>query len=334
MTSSDLLFLPMNPEESKENRWLVIVNPNAGKRKGEKDWPEISALLTEAGFDFVHEFTAHRDHAATLAEQYIRQGFQQIIVVGGDGTMNEVVNGIFRQDRFETTGITVGMIMVGTGNDWGRMYNLKGKYTKAVKILKKQRLFIQDAGLVTYHNDVSGEIKRYFINSAGMGYDALVVQMTNRTKEKGGGGPLTYLVNLLKGLFRYHHSYLDIEVDGTGVYKGRVFSMSVGICKFSGGGMMQLPFAVPDDGLLDVTIFKKVTKMTVIRHIKKLYSGNFTHLPFIQTHQGKTVSIISTTQDESFLETDGESLGHSPFKIEIIPKSIKVITGKKWNTSA
>jgi len=93
-----------------------------------------------------------------------------------------------------------------------------------------------------------------------------------------------------------------------------------------------LPFAVPDDGLLDVTIFKKVTKMTVIRHIKKLYSGSFTHLPFIQTHQGKTVSIISTTQDESFLETDGESLGHSPFKIEIIPKSIKVITGKKWNS--
>jgi YegS/Rv2252/BmrU family lipid kinase len=319
----------MKLEEPQENRWLVIVNPNAGKRKGEKDWPVISALLTEAGFDYIHEFTTHRNHAVTLAESYIRQGFQKIIVVGGDGTMNEVVNGIFRQNRFETTDIMVGMIMVGTGNDWGRMYHLKEKYIKAVKTIKKQRLFIQDAGLVTYH-EASGEISRYFINSAGMGYDALVVQMTNRTKDQGGGGPMTYLVNLLKGLFRYHHSYLDIQVDGTSVYKGRVFSMSVGICKYSGGGMMQLPFAVPDDGLLDVTIFKKVTKMTVIRHIKKLYSGKISHLPFVQTHQGKTVSILSTTQDQSFLETDGESLGCSPFTFGIIPKSVKIIAGKKW----
>jgi YegS/Rv2252/BmrU family lipid kinase len=319
----------MNPEESSEKRWLVIVNPNAGKKRGEKDWPEISALLKEAGFEFVHEFTAHRNHAAALAESYIRQGFQKIIVVGGDGTMNEVINGIFSQDKFATTDIMVGMIMVGTGNDWGRMYNLKEKYRKAVKTIKKQRQFIQDAGLVTYQ-DSNGEAKRYFINSAGMGYDALVVKMTNRAKDEGGGGPLSYLVNLMKGLFKYHHAYLDIQVDGTSVYNGRVFSISVGICKYSGGGMMQLPFADPDDGLLDVTIFKKVTKMTVIRHIKKLYSGKFTHLTFVQTHQGNTVSIISTVDDQPFLETDGESLGQSPFSFRLVPKSIRVITGKNW----
>jgi diacylglycerol kinase (ATP) len=79
-----------------------------------------------------------------------------------------------------------------------------------------------------------------------------------------------------------------------------------------------------------VTLFKNVTKMTVIRHIKKLFSGKFTHLPFVQTHHGKSVSIISSTQDQSYLETDGESLGHTPFTIEIIPKSLKIITGKKW----
>jgi YegS/Rv2252/BmrU family lipid kinase len=319
----------MNLDEPYESKWLVIVNPNAGKKKGEKDWPEISGLLTENGFDFVHEFTAYRSHAVTITESYIRQGFRKIIVVGGDGTMNEVVNGIFLQEVVPTTDIMVGMIMVGTGNDWGKMYNLKEKYKKAVKILKKQRLFIQDTGLVTYADNGS-ESKRYFINSAGMGYDALVVQMTNHAKDQGGGGALSYLVNLLKGLFRYHHSYLDIEVDGRSVYKGRVFSISVGICKYSGGGMMQLPFAIPDDGLLDVTIFKKVTKMTVIRHIKKLYSGKFTHLYFVQTHQGKKVSIVSTTQDQPFLETDGESLGQAPFSFRILPASIKIITGRKW----
>jgi YegS/Rv2252/BmrU family lipid kinase len=316
----------MNDKGPAENRWLVIVNPNAGKRKGEKDWPEISKLITEAGIDYVHEITAHRDHAIFLAESYIEKGFRKIIVIGGDGTMNEVVNGIFRQKSCPTTDVTVGMIMVGTGNDWGRMYHLNENYIKAIDTIKKRRLFVQDAGLVTYQ-DGSGEKQRYFMNSGGMGYDALVVQMTNRAKDKGQGGPLSYLLNLLKGLFKYHHTYLNIEVDGNSVYKGRVFSMSVGICKFSGGGMMQLPFAVPDDGLLDVTIFNKVTKFTVIRHISKLYSGHFTHLPFVQTHQGNIVTIESTTQEPSFLETDGESLGHTPFSFRIIPKSIKVIRG-------
>lgn len=319
----------MNQEESYENRWLVIVNPNAGKRKGEKDWPEISALLSEAGIEFIHEFTVRREHAMTLTENYIREGFRKIIVVGGDGTMNEVVNGIFRQDIIPTTSVTVGMIMVGTGNDWGRMYNLKEKYNKAVKIIKKQRIFTQDAGMVKYFEG-STEIHRYFVNIAGLGYDALVTSMTNRTKEKGGGGTMTYLLSLLKGLFRYHHSYLDIEVDGESIYKGRVFSMSIGICKYNGGGMMQLPYAIPDDGLFDVTIFKNVTKMTVIRHIKKLYAGTFTNLPFVQTHRGKTVSVISSTLDQSELETDGESLGNTPFTFSIIPKSITIITGKKW----
>ena len=319
----------MNGELSSNNKWLVIVNPNAGKRRGEKDWTEISGLLTQAGFEFITEFTQHRDHAISLTQDYIRQGFRKIIVVGGDGTLNEVINGIFIQEEVKTTDIIVGMIMVGNGNDWGKMYNLTTDYRKAVEILKKQRLFIQDTGLVRYYKGEQ-EFKRYFVNIAGMGYDALVVKMTNNTKEKGGGGALVYLVNLIKGLFSYHHSYLDIEIEGKSVYKGKVFSMSVGICKFNGGGMMQLPFAVPDDGLFDLTIFKDVKKMTVIKHIKKLYSGTFTHLPFVQTHQGESVSIFSMDANPSYLETDGESLGHTPFTFQILPKTMKIISGKKW----
>lgn len=319
----------MNGELSSNNKWLVIVNPNAGKRRGEKDWTEISGLLTQAGFEFITEFTQQRDHAISLTQDYIRQGFRKIIVVGGDGTLNEVINGIFIQEEVKTTDIIVGMIMVGNGNDWGKMYNLTTDYRKAVEILKKQRLFIQDTGLVRYYKGEQ-EFKRYFVNIAGMGYDALVVKMTNNTKEKGGGGALVYLVNLIKGLFSYHHSYLDIEIEGKSVYKGKVFSMSVGICKFNGGGMMQLPFAVPDDGLFDLTIFKDVKKMTVIKHIKKLYSGTFTHLPFVQTHQGESVSIFSMDANPSYLETDGESLGHTPFTFQILPKTMKIISGKKW----
>lgn len=319
----------MNKEIPNENTWLVIVNPNAGKRKGEKDWPVISGLLNDAGFEYMAAFTTHRGHAMDLVERNIMAGYRKILVVGGDGTLNEAVNGIFRQTRFETTDIIVGMIMVGTGNDWGRMYNLREKYKKAVKTIRKSRLFIQDACRVTYFKGEKEEM-RYLVNMAGMGYDAMVAHMTNRMKDKGGGGPLAYLINLVKGLFQYHSSYLEINIDDTTVYSGRVFSMNVGICKFNGGGMMQLPFAIPDDGLLDVTIYKDVTKMTVIRHIKKLYSGELKDLPFVEVYTGKTVTVKSTIKSQANLETDGESLGHTPFRFEIVPRSVKVITGKNW----
>lgn len=311
------------------SEWLVIVNPNAGRKKGEKDWPEISRLLSEAGFSFKALFTGHRDHAVHLAEENINLGYRNILVVGGDGTLNEVVNGIFRQQACPTTDITLGMIMVGTGNDWGRMYNIKEKYHKAVKILTKQRVFIQDAARVTYF-DGNEDKKRVFVNMAGMGYDALVAQMTNRLKEKGGGGPLAYLINLFKGLFRYRHTTMEVTVDGKLVYRGKVFSLSAGICRYNGGGMMQLPNAIPDDGLLDMTIMKEMTKMDVVRNIKKLYDGSFLQLPFIETYSAKSIAIVTDPPHTALLETDGESLGKSPFRFEIIPKSVKIITGKNW----
>jgi YegS/Rv2252/BmrU family lipid kinase len=254
-------------------------------------------------------------------------------VVGGDGTLNEVVNGMFRQDSCPTTDITLGMIMVGTGNDWGRMYNIKPKYKKAVKILRKQRLFVQDAAMVTYY-DGQDQKSRYFVNMAGMGYDALVAQMTNNLKEMGKGGPLAYMMNLFKGLFRYRHVQMRIEVDDALVFEGRVFSMSVGICKYNGGGMMQLPAAIPDDGLIDLTIIKNATKLDVVKHIKKLYDGTFIDLPIVETHRGRRVEINSLTAHPIFLETDGESLGHSPFRFSVIPRSVRIITGKNWNGQA
>ena len=288
----------MDPEIIQDNKWLVIVNPNAGRRKGETDWPVISSLLKESGLEFESFFTTGRGHAIELTKKNVENGYKNILVVGGDGTLNEVVNGIFDQTRYKSTDITVGLIMVGAGNDWGRMYNLNNKYKKAIKAIWKNRLFIQDTCLVTYHNE---------------GIDAK-----------------RYLVNLLKGLFSYRLASLQINVDGQTVYSGRVFSMNVGICKFNGGGMMQLPFAVPDDGLLDVTIFKKVTKMTVIRNLKKLYAGTFTNLPFVQIHRGKVVEVSSLSSHQAKLEIDGEYLGLSPFRFEIVPLSLKVITGKKW----
>ena len=169
------------------DKWLVVVNPRAGVGKCEKDWPIIKGLLTKAGFPFMSVQTERQFHAIEITRDLIiNQGFTKIIAVGGDGTLNEVVNGIFQQTRFATTDITLGMVTVGTGNDWGRMYSFPLDYEKAVQILKNELTFLQDVGKVKYRYH-TGDDYRYFINMAGMGYDALVAKKnkSHESQRKG-----------------------------------------------------------------------------------------------------------------------------------------------------
>lgn len=321
----------MPEKKVKNDQWLVIVNPHAGSNKCKQDWPKISRLLDEAEFDMIIHFTKRQFHAIEMVKKYVEdEGFQKIIVVGGDGTLNEAVNGVFRQKRFKTTEITLGLITVGTGNDWGRMYEMPESYKKQVKMLLKGYTFLQDVGEVDYRFSDDEEM-RYFINIAGMGYDALVAQKTNHMKQKGKGGPIAYLVNLIAGLFQYKSIHLDITADGKKVFSGKVFSMSIGICKYNGGGMMQLPNAIPDDGLFDIMVIRKTTKLRIVTNIKHLYDGSFINMPEVSLHTGKKVTIKSKPAHKLYLETDGESLGHSPLYFTIIPKAIRLIVRKKYS---
>ncbi len=303
----------------------MIVNPNAGVKKGTKDWPEIWRLLQAEKVDFDYRETAARGHAIEITAESIELGYRNFCVVGGDGTLNEVLNGVINQHLIPFSDISIGMIPVGTGNDWCRMFNIPFDYLKSIHLLKQKKTFLQDAGKVTYYHK-DEKMVRYFMNVAGMGYDALVAKKTNILKEKGKGGPLTYMYFVFASLFQYKFIEAVIEVDGKMAYKGEIFSMNVGICKFNGGGMMQVPFAIPDDGLLDVTLIKKTSKWMVVRYARKLFDGTLVDLPFIATFKGENIRIRST--GNVFLETDGESLGHTPFTFEILSRCVKIVTGK------
>jgi len=156
-----------------------------------------------------------------------------------------------------------------------------------------------------------------------MGYDALVAGKTNQLKEKGRGGPVVYLYFVFAGLFQYRFIDAKVLVDDLEVYNGGIFSMNVGICKFNGGGMKQVPFAIPDDGLFDVTLIKKASKFLVIRYAHKLYDGSLVDLPMVRTFRGKKIEI--TSPGRIYLETDGESMGHTPMEFEILEKKLNVV---------
>ena len=308
---------------AKKN-WLVIVNPNAGAGRCLRDWHLIENILKSSGLDYCEVFTERRFHAIILTRNLIREGFRRIIVVGGDGTLNEVINGIFAQSDCPTEDITVGMIPVGTGNDWARMFSIPSDYGKAVTIIKNQNIILQDAGKVLF-NIKNRAFNRYFINIAGTGFDAIVTKKTNDLKDRGKSGAILYFYSILTSLFRYHSSGVSIEVDGK-KFKYDIFSLNIGICKYNGGGMMQVPDADPTDGLFDITIIRRIGKFSVIRNLGKLYNGTIIHHPRVRTLRGKSVSIEAISP--VYLETDGESLGHTPFTFSIIPGSIKVIQGK------
>lgn len=311
----------------KSEEWLVIINPNAGRRRGLRDWSQIAGWLNHFKFNYHPVFTEFPMHAIDLSKDHIEKGYTRIIVVGGDGTMNEVVNGIFQQQRFKTTDISLGMITVGTGNDWGRMFGIPKDYKEAIQVLLQNKTFIQDAGMVEYKRNNASE-NRYFVNIAGLGFDAEVVRKTNRLKEKGKGGPLLYLINIFSSLVNYKFVNAVISVDGRDM-ENEILSINVGICKYNGGGMITVPGAIPDDGLFYLTVINRMSKPNILLSMRRLYDGTINKHPRVDSFSGKSIRVES--DDRIMLETDGESLGHTPLEFSIIPKSVKIITGLLQN---
>jgi len=307
-----------------KSNWIAIINLAAGGGKTRNDWPKIEALMQKHGLRFEPFFTDRRLHASIIARNKIKEGYSKIIVVGGDGTMNEVINGVFAQDRIRTTEVMLGMISVGTGNDWAKMFNIPADYEGAVLTILEQKTFIQDAGLVTYRKNGKAW-NRYFINIAGMGFGARVVERSNRMKEKGKSGPLLYFYNIFLSLLKYKAKKAAIEIDGT-TYMRKVFSLNVGIGKYNGGGMIQVPHAIADDGLYSITLIKKIGKINVLANVKRLYNGSIVKHSRVETYMAKSVQIDGSTP--LHLETDGETLGHGPVSFQIIPKSVRVISGE------
>jgi YegS/Rv2252/BmrU family lipid kinase len=307
-----------------KSSWICIVNKAAGGGRTEQDWPQIKSLLEKHEIRFEPHFTGRRLHASIIARNKIKEGYTKLIVVGGDGTMNEVINGLFSQDTIKTTEVMLGMISVGTGNDWARMFNIPKGYEEAVLTIKRQHTFIQDAGLVHYTRKGT-EWKRYFINIAGLGFDARVTERSNRMKEKGKSGAFLYFYTLLSSLLRYRSQKASIQIDGKRMDR-KVFSMNVGICKYSGGGMVQVPHAVADDGLYSITLIRKMGKLNVLANVKRLYNGTIDKHRRVETYMGESVKIVGSPRLQ--VETDGESLGSGPLDFSIIPRSVRVISGE------
>lgn len=309
------------------DRWFVIVNPISGGGRGLTDFPKISRLLRQQGIEHESAFTEHRHHATELTVEAVNRGYRKLIVVGGDGSLNEVVNGLFIQKQVAPKEVLLAVVAVGTGNDWVRTFGIPRNYAAAVRAVKEGYSIAQDVGRVTYTESQYTQT-RYLANVAGLGFDAQVISVFNHLKVKGYKGRWLYLLSLLRSYFSSRPAGVNVEIDGKVVYKNLLFSMAVGICKYNGGGIQQLPLAVVNDGLLDVTLIRPLHWWHVIFRAKRFFNGDIYTIGHINHYQGRVVKITSLPTIR--IETDGELLGETPVTIEVEPKALQIIATKEF----
>jgi YegS/Rv2252/BmrU family lipid kinase len=305
--------------------WFAIVNPNAGNGKGRKDWDRISDILDKNDIRFNVKTTQRKGHATEFARELIAGGYRKIISIGGDGTLNEIINGIFTQDHCPATEIILSLIPVGTGNDWGRMFGIPLIYEGAVQVIKEGKHMLHDIGVIDYFNGEE-KAKTYFINIAGLGFEAVVVKKTNKQKDNGMSNKAIYFYNLLSSLISHRNTPVDITIDGS-TSRAKIFSINVGNGRYCGGGMRQTPDALPDDGLFDITVIREMGKIEIIRSLQLLYDGTIMSHPKVDGYRSNNLKV--TSDSLLYIEADGESLGHTPVEFSIIPSAVNIIYGKK-----
>ena len=206
---------------SKNNRWLAIVNLLSGSGRCGRDWEHIAKMLYAKGIDFDTVFTGYRYHAIELTKRgIVEDGYRNVIAIGGDGTIHEVANGILLQTEVPSTEVRMGVIPVGTGNDWIRSYDIPRDYENAINTLVDGKEFVQDVAKVTYMGREGKEESRYCVNVSGAGLDAFVNVKVCKMKDKGKNGKMAYISRrdcakaLAYALFRgeeYHEAALDIN---------------------------------------------------------------------------------------------------------------------------
>jgi len=299
--------------------WYVIINPVSGSGKGRRMWEqEIKHKLDKSGLKYIWHYTQHENHAIDLVKNAIKTGYRKFVVVGGDGTHNEVVNGIIQQQIVPSNLITLASIPLGTGNDWVKTLKIPNAVDKAIAIIKNGKSYVQDVGLITYHVGKTMH-QRYFCNVAGIGFDAFVGKRMNNKKRYGR---LSYYIAILTSIFDYKNIKVRLKHATTLVPK-KVFAVSIGICKYFGGGMKITPNAIPNDGLFDVTIMNDISKLTVFQQLKNLPTGTFLNHPKIDSLRTNLLNIES--DEEIYVQADGELLGHAPFTFEVVSKALQVM---------
>ncbi len=308
-------------------KWFVIVNPVAGSGRGLDDLPQITKLIRDNDIPYELVFSQHKYHVTELTVQAVNAGYRRIMIIGGDGTLHEVVNGLFIQQAVPTEEVTLSVVAVGTGNDWIRMFGIPTHYSEAIRAIREGHTFLQDVGEV-YYEEAHFSQMRYMANVAGVGFDADVVRRYQHYKNKGRRGSYLYPWSILRSHFRYRSTGVKLWVDGKLVHNDMMFSAAIGVCKYNGSGVQQLPEAVADDGLFDITLIRPIHWWHAVFRLRRFFNGSIYTIGHVDHYRGRHIRIESSP--EIPIEVDGELLGGTPLEFKMRHRCVRVVVNKDF----
>ena len=279
---------------------------------------EIEAVLQRHGLAFEFTISERPGHVIELVAEAIARGCRRVLAVGGDGTVNECANGIFRQQAVPTAEVTLSVMPIGTGNDWARGLAVPKDYAEVAALMAAGTSRLHDVGVAEF----AGGATRHFVNVAGLGFDAHVVEaLPDRTL-----GPLAYLVGLAKGLLSYRAVPLGLTIAGRRI-DARAFVLFFAIGHYCGGGMNVAPLAEVDDGHFDITLVQELSRWEVLKSLRRLFDGTLlTHPKVIALREMEAAVEADAAQP---VEADGELIGHAPVRFTLLPRALRVLAPLK-----
>jgi diacylglycerol kinase (ATP) len=298
---------------------VFLVNPASANGSTQKAWPEIAHRAAAAGLDGQTLFSEGPGGIARVAERAAGMGAKRVVVVGGDGTVNEAVNGLLKIGAGKEVELAV--IPRGTGTDFVRTFGIPTKLERAIAVARDGEVQEIDAGRVSYRAWDGSDGSAYFANIASAGMSGAVARRANATS-KALGGKASFLWATLAVFARWRNAEVAVDVDDEH-REGSMLDVIVANCEWLGGGMHMTPNAQPDDGLFDVLLIGDVTKRDLVQTLPKIYRG--THLPHPKAEElrGKSVRVDAPTPLP--LELDGEQPGTTPATFEVVPRALRVV---------
>lgn len=313
----------------------IIINPKSGKKAFLRQRYYLFELLEQKQIEYVYRVTKYAGHATELARELAEQGVRDFLILGGDGTISEAVNGLMKAEVDDRENIRFGIMPRGTGNDFARFWNLDKNYRKSLDRFFSGKPQPIDVGCLTYHRN-GDECRRYFINSVGFGVDSKTLALTHVLKYYFGSHRLLYVIALIVAVCRHKSQMLCLSTDRGLEVADKLFTMNIGNGPFSGGGIRQNPTADPRDGFFNAMFIKTPTLKQILQAVPHIFDGKLMDLDFVHKYEAEKVVMDVPDVDSSKhcgqklnvlpFEADGILVeACTPFVVECLPHALQII---------
>jgi diacylglycerol kinase (ATP) len=300
-----------------DRKTLLVLNPCAGKGKGQRAFTAIRELLGSRLKNLDVRVSEYAGHAFKIGREAASLGYERILTIGGDGTPFEVINGLYAEGR-PRQAVELGMIPAGTGNSFLRDFS-EVSWRQAVEKILNGRSRKVDLVEISYQGEKK-EIRQYYLNILGVGLIADILKLTN-AKLKGLGSlgySLAVLLRLAKGM----RNRMQMTIDGA-VLEIVDSALVISNSKYTGGGMKIAPMADTQDGLVDVVIFQEVNRRDILSIFSRVFKGRHVDHPKVRIFRAAEVFIDSCPQQ--LLMADGELLGMTPLRLKVLPGELAIL---------